>query len=183
MVPPDSVNARWVTFNHAPYRLRQLHSGDESRLQDFFHSHSRETVHLRYGYTFTSMSRERAHCLVDIEEDRGVALGIFSVVAHDEILHAVGRYCVESNRSAEIAFVVRESKRRCGMATTLLHELARCAGAHGIDLFRAYVLRENYPMRRLFERYHPAVAEDLEGGSLEYVIKVRDINRISPRAT
>lgn len=35
MIHSDLSNACIVTFNHVHYQLRRLHSGDESRLQDF----------------------------------------------------------------------------------------------------------------------------------------------------
>lgn len=177
MVHPVPFPARLVTFNNVTYRMRRLHTGDESRLQSFFYSHSRETVHLRYGYTSTSMSRERAHQLVDVNERNGIALGIFSLGGGKENLHAVGRYCVETPETAEVAFVVRESQRHQGMATALLHKLAHHAAAHGIQVLRADVLRENHPMRQMMQRYDSTVNEDPESDQLTYLIDVKRLNQ------
>lgn len=176
MVHPDPFPARLVTFHNVACRLRRLHSGDETRLQNFFYSHSKETIHLRYGYTFTSMSRGRAHQLVDVVEGKGLALGIFSVEGGHEVLHAVGRYCVETPQTAEVAFVVRESERHHGMATALLYELAHHASVHGIRFLRAEVLRENLPMRQMMERYRSTVKDDPESDQLAYLLNVERLN-------
>lgn len=161
-----------VTLGSADYWVRTLHPGDEKCLQDFFASHSPETIRLRYGYLFRVMSKERAHRLVDVDERDGIALGIFLAGANPVILFAVGRYCLESRRQAEMAFVVSETKRRCGMATVLLRALALAARAHGVEVLRAQVLRENYPMRRMLVRYDPVISEDLEGDALDYFLNV-----------
>lgn len=182
MPHPELIVPHKVTLHHVDYCVRPLHAGDESLLQRFFYSHTKETIRLRYGYTVSLMTKERAHQLVDVDEHVGLALGILSQADSEEILHAVGRYCVEGKRRAEVAFVVRESKRRCGMATVLLHELARGAQAHGIEIFRAQVLRENYAMRRLLERYRPKIQSDPESGGLDYFVKVRKVNQVLRRA-
>lgn len=175
MAYPDQVASTSVSFNRVDYRLRPLHPGDEARLQRFFYSHSPETIRLRYGYMFTMMSKDRARELVDVDEQRGFALGIFSGAGENEELHAIGRYCVESDTQAEVAFVVRETRRRCGMAKRLLLELAREAEVHGIRVFRAQVLRENHPMRQMLDRYRPIVRDDPDGNGLDYFVKVRAI--------
>lgn len=123
------------------------------------------------------MSKKSAHRLVDVDERQGLALGIFST--DDKVLHAIGRYCVETARTAEVAFVARESKRKCGVATALLRELGRCAQAHGIEFFCARVLRENYSMRRMLVRHNPTVTEDPAGDQLEYLLNVRQPNQLS----
>ena len=43
--------------------IRPIRSSDERRLQDFFYSHSEETIHMRYGYAAQTMSHERARSL------------------------------------------------------------------------------------------------------------------------
>jgi hypothetical protein len=67
------------------------------------------------------MSQQRAYELVSVDQNRDLALAVFERDGPDDLIHAVGRYYLDKNgRSAEMAFVVGESKRRVGMARTLL---------------------------------------------------------------
>ena len=45
-----------VTLRGTDYVLRRLRPDDEKRLQDFFYSHSQETIQLRYGYMISTMT-------------------------------------------------------------------------------------------------------------------------------
>jgi GNAT superfamily N-acetyltransferase len=160
----------------AEYSVRPLCADDEGRLLEFFQSHSRETVQARYGYMISTMSRERARTLVNVDQLRDVALGIFEGAGSDQVLHAVGRYYTEEDPClAEVAFVVRESKRGLGFATNLLARLAATARMRGIKSFRAQVLRDNRAMRAIFDRYHPAVSPVSGSDAMDYVIPIAPI--------
>jgi len=132
-------------------------------------------VLFRYGYPVYTMSENRAHRLVNVDERKGVAFGIFSTQAGAESLWAVGRYSVESESCAEISFVVHEEHRRCGLATALLRELARTAKEQGIKRFHAQVLRNNFPMRRLLSRFKPTFEDDDISRALDYYVDVAEI--------
>lgn len=135
--------------------MRPLHASDVRRLQEFFYSHSEETVRNRYGYLRESMPEDSAYRLVGVDQTRDLALGIFEErgLGCEPVLRAVGRfYRDDSGDRAEVAFVVHDETRRMGMAGELLGELARVAKRRGIRSFWASVLAENRPMRALFER-------------------------------
>jgi RimJ/RimL family protein N-acetyltransferase len=158
------------------YVLRPLRADDEDRLLDFFKSHSQETVQARYGYMIGAMTHERAHDLVNVDQRRDVALGIFEDRGPEEILHAVGRYYTEENGgTAEVAFVVRESMRNRGFATTLLRHLALAARERGLGGFSAQVLRDNRAMRCVFDRFAPAVRPVSGSDSVKYVFSVASV--------
>src|SRR3954469_5181180 len=107
-------------------RMWALSPGEEGRLQEFFHSHTLNTIHDRYGGQITTMTLQRARELVSVDQTRDSAFAIFSPDG-DKIL-AVGRYCVDPDgHSAELAFVVREDMRRRGLATALLERLVSVA--------------------------------------------------------
>ncbi|MCU0797700.1 MAG: GNAT family N-acetyltransferase [Akkermansiaceae bacterium] len=135
--------------------MRPLHASDVRRLQEFFYSHSEETVRNRYGYLRESMPADSAYRLVGVDQTKDLALGIFEErgLGREPVLRAVGRFYrdAEGNR-AEVAFVVHEETRRMGMAGELLGELARVAKRRGIRSFWASVLADNAPMKALFER-------------------------------
>ncbi|MGE9294401.1 MAG: GNAT family N-acetyltransferase [Puniceicoccales bacterium] len=136
------------------YVLRPLHPSDERRLQEFFYSHTPETVQKRYGYNITSMTRERAHELVSVDQEKDLALGIFAVKGPRQRIHAVGRYYLDPDgESAEIAFVVGETKRRLGMGGVLLRRMIEIATKRGLNRLWAFVTRGNDPMIRLFYKH------------------------------
>lgn len=135
------------------YFLRPLRLSDERLLQEFFYSHSPETLYFRYRFHPKRMSREKAQSLVNISKDEGMAVGIFRRKGPMEEIAAVGRYYLLSqDNAAEVALVVKENHRRRGMARELLQRLVQSARQRGVGRMVAYVLRENQPMIRLFEK-------------------------------
>jgi GNAT superfamily N-acetyltransferase len=136
------------------YTLRPLHPGDEPLLQEFFLSHTPDTIHQRYGYMISTMTHERARDLVGVDQSRDPAWVISEPLSGgSEVFHAVARYYWdEAENTAECAFVVRESKRRSGMASVLLKNLAQLAAKRGIARLWAHVLAHNNPMLALLKR-------------------------------
>lgn len=135
---------RTITLRDGSYTLRPLQADDAERLQSFFYSHTPESIHLRYGYMITQMSGERAHELTGVNQERDCALALFGHESGEPVIHAVARYCLdEDNRSAEIAFIVRESKQRLGMAQLMVRELISTARERGLSAVWCQVLREN----------------------------------------
>src|ERR1700690_4290329 len=162
-----------VKLHGVKYIVRPLRPDDEQRLKDFFYSHSKETIQFRYGYMISTMTHERAYELVNVDQQRDVALGIFEAAGTDQTLDAVGRYySAPDGKTAEIAFVVRESKRRCGMASFLIRHMAGYAQRHGVESFVANVLRENEDMRSLFALFAPEVSSVIGSAWLTYHLAV-----------
>jgi GNAT superfamily N-acetyltransferase len=150
---PTGIVPRRVRLKDGVYLLRALHAGDESALIGFFHSHTEETVYLRYGYTLRDMGLERARSLVGVDQSRDPALGIFETPKDGgEILHAVGRYYLGPKGDGEVAFVTRESKRRTGMGSMLLGTLTCIARSRNLSHLWGQVLHDNLPMLELFEK-------------------------------
>lgn len=132
--------------------MRALAPGDEARLQEFFHSHTMDTIYERYGGLVATMSTERANELVGVDQTRDCALAIFS--PDGETIQAVGRYCLDpAGDAAELAFVVRENQRRQGLGTTLLQQLTGTARARGLKRLWAQVNTHNAAMLRIFRRH------------------------------
>lgn len=150
----EGIEFQRVHLKDGDYVLRPLHPSDERRLQEFFYSHTRETIQQRYGYRINRMTRERASELVGIDQSKDLALAIFAYQGPRQRIHAVGRYYLDNDgRSAEMAFVVREEKRRYGLGSMLLQRMLDIAKARQLDALWAYVARDNIPMIRLFERF------------------------------
>lgn len=136
------------------YILRPLGPPDDRRLQEFFYSHTEETIVRRYGFTMTRMSRERAFELVGIDQNRDLALAVVELQGPRQVIHAVGRYYLDTNgESAEMAFVVGENKRRLGMARILIERIIEIATERRLSKIWAQVDRNNAPMLALFRDY------------------------------
>ncbi|MEO0796147.1 MAG: GNAT family N-acetyltransferase [Verrucomicrobiota bacterium] len=135
------------------YILRPLHPSDERHLQEFFYSHSPDTIHQRYGYSIQRMSRERASELVGVDQQKNLALGIFERRGPRQRLRAVGRYFLDDDApAAEVAFVVDESMRRQGLGNLLLTRMMEIAQRRELQYLWALVSADNLPMLRLFEK-------------------------------
>jgi len=155
------------------HEIRPLCHADQDRLLDFFASHSRETVFYRYGYSLGYMSAERAGKLVDVDQIHDVAFGAFRRDGQNLLLDAVGRYYTTVDpRVAEIAFVVRETVRRQGIASRLFGRLCEAAISHGVNQFMAQVSVDNHAMRGFISRYPHETVFVHEAGVIRYYIPV-----------
>jgi GNAT superfamily N-acetyltransferase len=144
-----------VLFGGQAFVIRPLQATDEVRLISFFNSHTGETIRQRYGYRIAEMTHERAQRLVGVDQSRDVALGVFERASDGEdVLHAVGRYLLDQHgKSAEMAFVVRETKRGLGICTALMRRLLEIARARGMSYLFAQVQSDNAPMIDVFRRH------------------------------
>lgn len=149
---PGSVAARRIRLrDQRDYILRPLNPADDRRLQEFFYSHTEETIVRRYGFTVTRMSRERAFELVCVDQNKDLALGIFELQGPRQVIRAVGRYYLDADgKAGEMAFVVGENRRRIGMARTLVEAMVDIARKRGLERLWAQVDRDNLPMLKLF---------------------------------
>lgn len=155
MEVPELGNVGLKILNIAgeTFDLRPLNPADERRLQEFFYSHTKETLLLRYNHHPKQLSREKSCSLVSVDQSKDLALCL--VKQHGSVLEiqAVGRYYfVEANNSCEVAFVTRERHQGKGMATILLQEMINIARIRGIASMTAYVRAENKPMLTVFEK-------------------------------
>jgi acyl-CoA hydrolase/RimJ/RimL family protein N-acetyltransferase len=155
MEVPELGNVGLKILNIAgeTFDLRPLNPADERRLQEFFYSHTKETLLLRYNHHPKQLSREKSCSLVSVDQSKDLALCL--VKQHGSVLEiqAVGRYyLVEANNSCEVAFVTRERHQGKGMATILLQEMINIARIRGIASMTAYVRAENKPMLTVFEK-------------------------------
>jgi GNAT superfamily N-acetyltransferase len=148
-LPPRCVRLR----DGADYRLRPLGPADAPRVAEMFATLSSESIRARYGYLIHDMTPERAARLVDVDLSREVALGIFALGpdGSEGRLWAMGRLVhAPDNRSAECAFLVHDSQRRLGMASTLLRYLRVLGRRRGLPRLFAQVRRENKAMLNVF---------------------------------
>ena len=168
-----SVELKKFTFGEAEYVLRPLGPADERKLQEFFYSHNKETLLLRYNHHITQMSREKSCSLVSVDQHRDLALCFTEQDDSANAIQAVGRYYfVESDNSCEAAFVIKESKRGMGMAKTLLSEMIKIARIRKLNRMFAFIRSDNKPMIKVFKNngFERKPSEDFQEVELELLL-------------
>jgi acyl-CoA hydrolase/GNAT superfamily N-acetyltransferase len=167
------LELRKLRLRGQSFILRPLHPSDIRRLQEFFYSHTMETIQMRYGYAITRMTRERAYDLVNVDQSRDLALAVFEVQGPRQIIHAVGRYYLDrEGKSAEVAFVVRETKRRLGLASTLMLALMDVARKRGLSSLWGRVRKDNLPMLALFKRFGGQTTDTCVAGGTDADVRI-----------
>jgi len=116
-----AIEWKTLKLDQQVYYLRPLHPADERILQEFFYSHTKETLLMRYSHHPKQMSREKASTLAAVDQSKDIALCVVKQKGPREEIEAVGQYYfIENANSAEAAFTVRESEQGKGIANTLL---------------------------------------------------------------
>ena len=148
-----AIQLKRLNIQGETFYMRPLNPADERRLQEFFYSHTKETLRLRYNYAPKQMSREKSCNLVSVDQSADVALCIVKQDGSRITIQAVGRFYLEPvSNTCEVAFVTRETQQGKGMASRLLNQLIDIAKARGIEKMMAYVRGENRPMITIFEQ-------------------------------
>ena len=148
-----AIELKKFNFANIDYILRPLGPADERKLQEFFYSHNKETLIMRYNHHITQMTREKSCNLVSVNQHVDLALCFTRKSYLGESIQAVARYYfIESINSGEVAFVIKESLRGRGMASTLLSEMIAIAKIRKLDSLVACVRRDNASMLKVFER-------------------------------
>ncbi|GAB57838.1 bifunctional acetyl-CoA hydrolase/transferase family protein/GNAT family N-acetyltransferase [Rheinheimera nanhaiensis] len=148
-----SVGFKELHIDGEEFDLRPLNPSDERRLQEFFYSHTKETLQLRYSAVPTQMSREKSCTLVGVDQSKDLALCIVKQKGSVVQIQAVGRYyLLHDGQGCEVAFVTREKYQGKGMAKRLLQEMISIAEQRGLQSMVAFVRAENKAMLAVFQK-------------------------------
>ena len=167
------IEMKRFIFAYRNYILRPLRPADERKLQEFFYSHNKETLIMRYNHHVMQMTREKSCNLVSVDQHTDLALCFTTNDHMGETIEAVARYYyIKSINSGEVAFVIRESLRGRGMATTLLKEMIAIAKIRKLDSLVACVRRDNASMLKVFENvgFIRKPSEDFDEVSLKLTL-------------
>jgi acyl-CoA hydrolase len=127
--------------------VRPLKTTDERMLQEFFYSHSQETIYNRYFGQKSQLAHREAAKLCYVDYQSRMALAVFQQTGDSERIVAVARYAANPRSNmAETAVVVHEDYRRLGIAGYLLKQLEIYAAGRGIEGFCSEILPTNTAM-------------------------------------
>lgn len=129
------------TFGDGDFVIRPIKPTDDRHLQEFFYSHTAETLYHRYFTVKKQMTIEEAAHLCTLDYRERMAFGVFEDDGPGERIVAIGRYdLAPESHMGEIALVVGEQWRRRGIGTRLLALLADYARSQGLSGIRNVLL-------------------------------------------
>lgn len=162
---PDDEEEKVKLSDGQCITLRPIKPTDEPLLQDFFYSHSDETVYRRYFRPVQSMPHARAQTMVNLDyQDRMAFVVTVGEIGLERII-AVGRYESEKGEPGmiEVAYTVREEYRGHGLGSLLQDKLERYARKKGFKGSVGYLFEDNLAMLKTFAKkgaYSGDIQED-----------------------
>jgi GNAT superfamily N-acetyltransferase len=140
--------------------IRAIRPDDKQRLLELFHSLSDRSVYYRFFSQKRGLSPAELDYLTGVDFQRHVALvavlpptphsGSLGPADQEERFAGVGRYVVQGESRAEVAYAVTDDQQHRGIGSALLQHMAAIARAAGITTFVADVLIENLDLHRAF---------------------------------
>lgn len=141
--------------------IRPLKDGDRHSLTTVWNHLSPLSIYHRFFSPKKSLSESDLAYLSHVDFKNHVALLAWIKTESEDSQNedkdqeepvAIGRYIVieEKPRTAEIAFVVDDPYQGLGIGTILMKHLSIIGRTTGIEIFKAYVLSENYRMLAVF---------------------------------
>ncbi len=156
--------------------IRPIRSDDGERLQAAHARLSAESRYRRFLGPKPTLTAADARYLVDVDgADHFALVATVPPGDPDGDIVAVTRFirAAEDPQVAEFAIVVDDDYQRAGLATEMIDRLARAARERGICRFRAVMLADNIPVRRMLERLAAGeLHEDRRGPLSEVEIRL-----------
>ncbi len=149
--------------------VRPIRPDDKERLRVGLAKLSPQSRYLRFHTPVVEFTEEQLRYLTEVDFKDHVAWVAIDPYAIDEPGMAVARYVrlEEDETVAEAAITVADAYQGRGVGSLLLGILARSARENGIETFRSYVLSENTPMLRIFQRLGARIITPEEDPSLD----------------
>jgi GNAT superfamily N-acetyltransferase len=165
---PDEEETKAFLSDGTAVTIRPIKPTDEPLLQDFFYSHSDETVYRRYFRQVRSLPHSKAQAMVNVNyQDRMAFVATLGEIGLERII-GVGRYEAEkeSQGMVEVAYTVHEEYRKRRLGTTLQDRLERYAERKGFKGAVGYLFEDNLAMLKTFSRRGAYSGDILEDGIL-----------------
>lgn len=167
-VYPEEEESRETLKNGTEVMIRPVKPTDEPLLQDFFYSHSNETVYLRYFRPVKSMPHATAQAMVNVDyRDRMAFVATLGEIGLERII-GVGRYEAEKDLPGmvEVAYTVTEDYQGSGLGTLLQARVEEFAVRRGFQGAVGYLFEDNLGMLKTFAKRGSYTGEILEDGIL-----------------
>ena len=164
---PEEEEVRQVLSDGTAVTIRPIKPTDEPLLQDFFYSHSDETIYRRYFRPVRAMPHTRAQTMVNVDyHERMAFVATIGEIGLEKII-GVGRYEPEKEEGmVEVAYTVHENCSRKGLGTMLQERLEAYARGKGFKGAVGYLFEDNLGMLKTFARKGAYSGDILEDGIL-----------------
>lgn len=146
--------------------IRPIKPTDEPLLQDFFYSHSDETIYRRYFRSVRHMPHAMAQSMVNLDYNERMAfVATLGRIGLERII-GVGRYAAEKDRPhiVEVAYTIHEDYQGHGLGSVLQTRLERYARRMGFQGISGYLFQDNEAMLKVFSRMGDYTTEHMEDG-------------------
>ncbi len=172
---PHWVETEAVLKSGRKVLLRPIQSTDEGLVQEFFYSHSEETIYNRYFRSLRALPHDTAQSMVNLDYRKQMAIVATTGRMGRERIVGVGRFAAEGDgQRAETAYTVGDEFQGQGLGTVLQYHLARYARAVGFKGLTATVLDSNQPVFTLFGKLGPYKKERIDSGIFKLTIDFVD---------
>ncbi len=164
---PEEEEVRQALPDGTTVTIRPIKPTDEPLLQDFFYSHSDETIYRRYFRPVKAMPHTTAQTMVNVNyRERMAFLVTVGEIGLEKII-GVGRYEPEKEEGmVEVAYTVHENHRKKGLGTMLQERLEGYARRKGFKGAVGYLFEDNLGMLKTFGTKGPYSGDMLEDGIL-----------------
>lgn len=158
-------------------RARPIQQDDVERLRAFHRRLSSDAIMYRFFRYMPELSELDAMHFTHLDlEDRMALVAVEGEGAEERIVGVV-RYERMTHDTAEVAFVIEDRWQGHGIATALLHRLARYARHRGITRFVAVTMGSNLAMLEVFR--HAGYPWSVHFDNAEYAVEL-DIHASVP---
>ncbi len=156
--------------------VRAIRPDDRDRFLEAFQLLEMDSIYTRFFTPRVNLSESELDRAVSVDFVREVALVVTTETERGETIIAAGRYIAgetpDTERSAEIAFVVEENYQGRGIASRLLAQLAALARGRGLTHFEADVLNQNGAMLAVFKRCGFPMRQLRDGGVVHLTLEL-----------
>ena len=157
--------------------IRAVRPDDRDRFLEAFRLLEQDSIYTRFfSPRKNDLSDAELDRAVNVDFVREVALVVTTETMRGETIIAAGRYIASDSpnteRSAELAFMVEEDYQGRGIASRLLGHLAALARSQRLTHFEADVLSQNSPMLAVFKRCGFPMRQRRDGGVVHLTLEL-----------
>lgn len=162
---PEEVEAISLMRDGTSVNIRPVKPTDEVALQEFFYSHSEETVYNRYFRPVRALPHATAQGLVNIDYEHDMAILATTGAIGKEKIVGLGRYVRDKDGDlAEVAYTIHDQYQGQGLGTILQDHLTAYAKLRGVRGLWAVSFGSNKAMLSVFGKLGPYTKKVIEPG-------------------